>query len=230
MTETTLTAQADYLIGVAARAPSLHNTQPWRFKVSDARDRVACRRQPPAPGGPRRPGDAHQLRRGALRAAARGALAGVPARGRTAPRAGPRHAAAARPGAAGPAAPMTPDERQMLRRCRTGTPTAARSSPARCPPGCSRACGTTPQAEGATLTDVDARARPREAGRRSSPASSRRQDLDPGVTGRDTAVEPRGQRARPGTACPLMPSPLCPAASPAGCPSATSTSAGASAC
>ena len=35
MTETTLTAQADYLIGVAARAPSLHNTQPWRFEVSD---------------------------------------------------------------------------------------------------------------------------------------------------------------------------------------------------
>jgi hypothetical protein len=25
--------QADYLIGVAARAPSLHNTQPWRFTV-----------------------------------------------------------------------------------------------------------------------------------------------------------------------------------------------------
>jgi hypothetical protein len=35
MTETTLTAQADYLIGVAARAPSLHNTQPWRFEVSE---------------------------------------------------------------------------------------------------------------------------------------------------------------------------------------------------
>jgi nitroreductase len=34
MTETTLAAQADYLIGVAARAPSLHNTQPWRFEVS----------------------------------------------------------------------------------------------------------------------------------------------------------------------------------------------------
>jgi len=31
----TLTGQASYLIGVAARAPSLHNTQPWRFKVSE---------------------------------------------------------------------------------------------------------------------------------------------------------------------------------------------------
>ena len=29
-----LVRQADYLIEVAARAPSLHNTQPWRFKVS----------------------------------------------------------------------------------------------------------------------------------------------------------------------------------------------------
>jgi hypothetical protein len=28
-------AQADYLIGVAGRAPSLHNTQPWHFTVND---------------------------------------------------------------------------------------------------------------------------------------------------------------------------------------------------
>lgn len=38
MTETTpaariLAEQAEYLVGVAARAPSLHNTQPWRFGV-----------------------------------------------------------------------------------------------------------------------------------------------------------------------------------------------------
>jgi nitroreductase len=25
--------QAGYLIGTAARAPSVHNTQPWRFRV-----------------------------------------------------------------------------------------------------------------------------------------------------------------------------------------------------
>jgi len=31
-----LTGQASYLIGVAARAPSLHNTQPWLFKVGRA--------------------------------------------------------------------------------------------------------------------------------------------------------------------------------------------------
>jgi hypothetical protein len=30
----TLAGQAGYLIGLAARAPSLHNTQPWRFKIS----------------------------------------------------------------------------------------------------------------------------------------------------------------------------------------------------
>jgi len=30
-----LAAQAGYLIGVAGRAPSLHNTQPWRFTVSE---------------------------------------------------------------------------------------------------------------------------------------------------------------------------------------------------
>ena len=34
MTETTLASRAAYLIGVAGRAPSLHNTQPWRFAVS----------------------------------------------------------------------------------------------------------------------------------------------------------------------------------------------------
>ncbi len=31
----TLTRKADYLIEVASRAPSLHNTQPWRFRVTD---------------------------------------------------------------------------------------------------------------------------------------------------------------------------------------------------
>jgi hypothetical protein len=30
-----LAEQADYLIAIAARAPSVHNTQPWRFKVSE---------------------------------------------------------------------------------------------------------------------------------------------------------------------------------------------------
>ena len=32
-----LARQARYLAGVARRAPSLHNTQPWRFTVSGMR-------------------------------------------------------------------------------------------------------------------------------------------------------------------------------------------------
>ena len=49
-----LVRQADYLIEVAARAPSLHNTQPWRFKVSRMRSSctptpvASCGRTPPA--------------------------------------------------------------------------------------------------------------------------------------------------------------------------------------
>jgi len=35
MTESTLAEQAGYLIGVAGRAPSVHNTQPWRFTVGE---------------------------------------------------------------------------------------------------------------------------------------------------------------------------------------------------
>ena len=27
--------RADYLIATAARAPSVHNTQPWRFRVGE---------------------------------------------------------------------------------------------------------------------------------------------------------------------------------------------------
>ena len=34
MTETTLASRAAYLIEVAGRAPSVHNTQPWRFTIS----------------------------------------------------------------------------------------------------------------------------------------------------------------------------------------------------
>jgi ribosomal protection tetracycline resistance protein len=48
-------------------------------------DRAARRSQPPAKGGPGGPGDADQLRRRTVRAAAGGAFAGVRARGRPAP-------------------------------------------------------------------------------------------------------------------------------------------------
>jgi nitroreductase len=49
MTETTspgrasiLTDQARYLIATAARAPSVHNTQPWRFRVSESAIELYC--------------------------------------------------------------------------------------------------------------------------------------------------------------------------------------------
>jgi hypothetical protein len=35
MTETTLASRAGYLIEMAGRAPSVHNTQPWRFEVGE---------------------------------------------------------------------------------------------------------------------------------------------------------------------------------------------------
>jgi nitroreductase len=35
MTETTLASRAAYLIEMAGRAPSVHNTQPWRFEVGE---------------------------------------------------------------------------------------------------------------------------------------------------------------------------------------------------
>jgi hypothetical protein len=49
MTETTITQtapiladQAHYLIATAGRAPSVHNTQPWRFRVSDTAIELYC--------------------------------------------------------------------------------------------------------------------------------------------------------------------------------------------
>ena len=37
-----LASQSGYLVGVAARAPSLHNTQPWRFTVTRGCDGAEC--------------------------------------------------------------------------------------------------------------------------------------------------------------------------------------------
>ena len=38
-----LAGYARFLIASAARAPSVHNTQPWRFRVSPGRGRAAER-------------------------------------------------------------------------------------------------------------------------------------------------------------------------------------------
>ena len=53
--------QMNYLIATAARAPSAHNTQPWRFRVSDYT--IDLYADPCANfGWTERPGDGHQLR------------------------------------------------------------------------------------------------------------------------------------------------------------------------
>ncbi len=88
--------QAGYLIATAARAPSVHKHSAVAVPGQPECDRAVSRPAPQAAGGPGRPGNAHQLRRRAVRAAAGGAVAGVSACRRTAPRPGP--AAAAPPG------------------------------------------------------------------------------------------------------------------------------------
>ena len=37
-----LASRAKYLIATAARAPSVHNTQPWRFKVTESAIELYC--------------------------------------------------------------------------------------------------------------------------------------------------------------------------------------------
>ena len=134
--------QVNYLIATAARAPSVHNTQPWRFRASDYAIDLYCRSAPQTAGRPGRPGDGHQLRCRPVRAAARGPVAGLPSGRRAVPRTAPAAAAGPGDGWAGP-----PDDS-------AGTPdaggAAAPSYPPRpvrrrrrCPPGCWPGSSTT---------------------------------------------------------------------------------------
>jgi hypothetical protein len=133
--------QVDYLIATAARAPSVHNTQPWRFKVSRYKIELYA--------DLRRKLRVDPLGREMLiscGAAVFGLRLGLRSLGYL------------------PVVELLPDpdrlrllarvrlaqrcrsprvSRRCWRRCRTGTLTAARSNPARCPPGCSRDCSTT---------------------------------------------------------------------------------------
>ena len=70
------------VVATAARAPSVHNTQPWRFRIDGDVDRAA-RRSGPDPDADRSggPGADDQLRRRAVRAAAWLAPPWLPARG-----------------------------------------------------------------------------------------------------------------------------------------------------
>ncbi len=126
-----LARQAGYLIEVAARAPSVHNTQPWRFKVRQHAIELYCDRTRQLLIDP--VGREMLISCGAalhgLRLAVRslGYLPEVELL-----------PAPARPGLLarvrlGDPAPVTPDERKMIE----AVPQA------RCRTGCSRACRTT---------------------------------------------------------------------------------------
>ena len=158
MTETThaartLTEQVGYLVGVAARAPSLHNTQPWRFTVSgDAIELRAdlSRQLLMDPGGREMIISCGAALYG-LRLAVR-SLGYLPAVELLCGPDGGRPLARVR---LGQAAPMTPDERKMLtavphRHTHRG-PFEAGPLPA----GLLARLRDDARAEGATLTDID---------------------------------------------------------------------------
>jgi hypothetical protein len=183
MTETTrrdaartLTEQAGYLVAVAARAPSLHNSQPWRFTVSgDAieLDADASRQLPMDPDGREMLISCGAALYG-LRLAVR-SLGYVPEVELLPGLAGRAPLARVR---LGKAAPMTAGERKMLaavphRHTHRG-PFEAGPLPA----GLLALLQDDARAEGATLAEIE----PGPARRRLMAlvsASGRRQDLDP---------------------------------------------------
>ena len=180
MTETTLAAQADYLIGVAARAPSLHNTQPWRFEVSEHAIELhadASRQLLVDPDGREMLiscGAALYGLRLAVRSLGRlpevELLPGpvVPATRRLLARV-----------RLGPAAPMTADERKMLMAVPHRHTHRGPFEPGPLPEGLLARLQDDARAEGATLITVDSdRAHKKLVA--IVGASSRRQDLDLG--------------------------------------------------
>jgi len=171
-----LAAQAGYLIGVAGRAPSLHNTQPWRFAVNgDAIELYAdaSRRLQVDPDGREMVISCGAALYG-LRLAVR-SLGYLPAVELLPEPVGPRVLARVRPGRP---APMTSDERKLLyavphRHTHRG-PFEPGPLPARLFPQMREDA----QAEGATLTEI----RPgpaREELMALFAALARRQDRDP---------------------------------------------------
>jgi hypothetical protein len=171
-----LAEQAEYLVGVAARAPSLHNTQPWRFTVTedgielyaDARRQLAVDPE----------GREMVISCGAalygLRLAVR-SLGYLPEVELLPGPAGRHPLARVR---AGSAAPMTPDERKMLiavphRHTHRG-PFEAGPLPA----GLLAQLRDDTRAEGATLTQIDAGPARKELMALLA-VSGRRQDHDP---------------------------------------------------
>jgi hypothetical protein len=170
-----LARQVGYLAGVAGRAPSLHNTQPWRFTVSgDAieLDADASRQLILDPGGREM-----LISCGAALYGLRLAVCSLGYRPEVELLPGPGRRPLARV-RLGPEAPMTADERKMLtaiphRHTHRG-PFEAGPLPA----GLLARLQDDARAEGATLTEIDP-GLPREWLNALVAASGRRQDRDP---------------------------------------------------
>jgi nitroreductase len=152
-------AQAGYLIRVAARAPSLHNTQPWRFKVTEQAIELYADHRRQLPEDPA--GREMLISCGAalygLRLAVR-SLSYVPEVDLLPGPAGPGPVGRRRPLARvrlGPTVPMTSDERKMLAAVPHRHTHRGPFEPGPLPAGLLQGLQQDALAEGATLTLVE---------------------------------------------------------------------------
>ena len=194
-----LADHAQYLITTAARAPSVHNTQPWRFGVGRSGVELYC--------DPRRKLRADPLGRemiiscGAalfgLRLAVRG-LGYLPVIELMPDPNQPRLLARVGMGAA---VPVTRGERRMLEAVPHRHTHRGPFEPGPLPAGLLAGLQHDALAEGAELALVEGELAYQRLASVVAVAASR-MDLDPRVTGRDPAVDPRGRqpgsRRRPG--------------------------------
>ena len=171
-----LAAQADYLIGVAGRAPSLHNTQPWHFTVNDDAIELyadASRRLHVDPDGREMIISCGAALYG-LRLAVR-SLGYVPEVELLRGPSGPRALARVRPGRP---VPMTSDERKLLHAVPHRHTHRGPFEPGPLPAGLVGRLRADAQAEGATLTEIEP-GPAREELMALIAASGSRQDRDP---------------------------------------------------
>ena len=171
-----LAAQASYLIEVARRAPSLHNTQPWRFTVSgDAIELYPdARRQLHVDPDGREMIISCGAALYGLRLAVR-SLGYLPEVELLPGRAGHRVLARVRPGRP---APMTSDERQLLHAVRYRHTHRGPFDPEPLPTWLFAQLQDDARAEGAILTEIGP-GPAREELMELAVASGRRQDRDP---------------------------------------------------
>ena len=170
-----LAAQAGYLIGIAARAPSLHNTQPWRFKAGEQAIEMyadTSRQLRIDPDGREMLISCGAALYG-LRLAMR-TLGNLPEVDLLPEPARPRLLARVR---LGPAKPLTADERKVLLAVQHRHTHRGPFEPGPLPAGLLVRLREDAMAEGATLTVVDS-GRAHQKLVAIATASSRRQDLD----------------------------------------------------